>query len=246
MSMRPPTFGLVRWVARWTSTIRAPAATTECWRRRLTNPSCKSSVWTMRAASTWTLRPMTFPQKWRVSKSSGPRWWTGWSAGWLCKHPPASVSAWCACSVPDFRRTPGSGTRPGSQGRHPLWQALRPRLHIIAQLPHDLDRLADIRLAAGNDHGGCDRQQPGVELAVACVAFERKLHELRAPVLRIVDELNQPLGRQLIRQPLHALTAGGPHLGDLRHGERAKQREASHEAERAAAPTGDEPRLLAE
>src|SRR5262249_27002717 len=63
---------------------------------------------------------------------------------------------------------------------------------------------------------------------------------------RIVDELHEPLGRKLIRQPLHALTAGGAHLGDLRHGERTKQREASHEAERTAAPTGDEPCLLAE
>ena len=65
-------------------------------------------------------------------------------------------------------------------------------------------------------------------------------------MLRIVDEFDEPLGRKLIRQPLHALAAGGPHLGDLRHGERTKQREASHEAERTAAPTGDEPCLLAE
>src|SRR5262249_16900163 len=60
------------------------------------------------------------------------------------------------------------------------------------------------------------------------------------------DEFDKPLGRKLIRQPLHALTAGGSHPGDLRHGERTKQREASQEAERTAAPTGDEPCLLAE
>ena len=89
-------------------------------------------------------------------------------------------------------------------------------------------------------------KEPGVQLAVARVAFARKLHELRAPVLRIVDEFDEPLGRKLIRQPLHALAAGGPHLGDLRHGQRTKQREASHEAERTAAPAGDEPCLLAD
>lgn len=50
-------------------------------------------------------------------------------------------------------------------------------------------------------------------------------------MLRIVDEFDKSLGRKLIRQPLHALTAGGSDLGDLRHGQRTKQREASHEAE---------------
>jgi hypothetical protein len=30
------------------------------------------------------------------------------------------------------------------------------------------------------------------------------------------------LGRQLIRQPLHALVAGRAHLRDLRHGQRTK------------------------
>src|SRR5262249_51234234 len=64
------------------------------------------------------------------------------------------------------------------------------------------------------------------------------------PRVEYVDEM--PLGRKLIRQPLHALTAGGAHVGDLRHGEPPKQREAWHEAERTAAPTGDEPCLLAE
>src|SRR5262249_48212332 len=54
------------------------------------------------------------------------------------------------------------------------------------------------------------------------------------------------LGRKLIRQPLHALTAGGSHLRDLRHGQRTKQRKASHEAEGPAAPAGDEPCLLAQ
>src|SRR5215204_3740405 len=65
-------------------------------------------------------------------------------------------------------------------------------------------------------------------------------------MLRIVDEFHEPLGRKLVRQPLHALTAGGPHLGDLRHGERTEQHEASHKPERSAAPTRDEPCLLAE
>src|SRR5262249_54350963 len=86
----------------------------------------------------------------------------------------------------------------------------------------------------------------GAEFAVAHVALGRELHKLRAPVLRIVDEFDEPLGRKLIRQPLHALTTGGSRLSDLRHGERTKQREASHEAERTAAPTSDEPCLLAE
>jgi len=65
-------------------------------------------------------------------------------------------------------------------------------------------------------------------------------------VLRIVDELDEPLGCELIYQPLHTLTAGRSHLGDLRHGERTTQREASRETERAAAPAGDEPCFLTE
>jgi hypothetical protein len=64
-------------------------------------------------------------------------------------------------------------------------------------------------------------------------------------VLRIVDEFHESVGLELIRQPLHALTAGGPQLGDLRHCERTKQREASHEAEGAPTPAGDEPCFLA-
>jgi hypothetical protein len=52
--------------------------------------------------------------------------------------------------------------------------------------------------------------------------------------------------RKLIREPLHPLAARGPHLGDLRHGQRTKQCEASQEAERTAAPVRDQPCLLAD
>ena len=120
------------------------------------------------------------------------------------------------------------------------------RFHVVAQGPHDLDRLADIRFAERDTNSRCYRKKPSVEFAVARVTFGRRPHEFREPVLRIVDEFHEPLGNKLICQPLHALTAGGAHLGDLGHGQRTKQREASHEAERTAAPTGDEPRLLAE
>ena len=97
---------------------------------------------------------------------------------------------------------------------------LRPRFHIVAQLPHDLGRAADVRFAESGAHGGGDRHEPGVQLAVARVAFARQLHELRPPMLRIVDELDEPVGRKFIRQPLHPLAAGRPHLRDLRHGQR--------------------------
>src|SRR5713101_3987129 len=113
-------------------------------------------------------------------------------------------------------------------------------------MPHDLDRLADIHFAKSDNHGRSDRKELGVEHAVARVAFGRELHKFRAPVPRIFDESDVPRGRELIRQPLHALTASGAHLGDLRHTERTKQREASHETEGTAAPAGDEPCLLAD
>ena len=90
----------------------------------------------------------------------------------------------------------------GRAGRRTLRQPLRPRFHIIAQLPHDLGGLADVWFAESDAHGGCDRKEPGVELAVVRVAFARQLHKLRAPVLRIVDEFDEPLGRKLTRQPL--------------------------------------------
>src|SRR5262249_59465465 len=67
---------------------------------------------------------------------------------------------------------------------------------------------------------------------------------LRSPLPRFVDDLYKPLGRKLVRQPLHALAAGRPHLGDLWHGEGTEQRQTAHETERAGAPVGDQPCLL--
>jgi len=55
-------------------------------------------------------------------------------------------------------------------------------------------------------------------VTVAGITFRRQPDELRAPVLRIVDEIHEALGRELVRQALHALTAGGSHLGDPWHG----------------------------
>jgi hypothetical protein len=46
-------------------------------------------------------------------------------------------------------------------------------------------------------------------------------------------ELHEPLGRELVRQTLHPLAAGRPHLSDLRHDKGTEQRHAAHEAERA-------------
>jgi hypothetical protein len=63
---------------------------------------------------------------------------------------------------------------------------------------------------------------------------------------RVVDEFDEPLGRKFICQPLHPLATRGAHLGDLRHGQRTKEREASHEAKRTTTPAGDEPCLLAD
>src|SRR5215204_2352160 len=117
-------------------------------------------------------------------------------------------------------------------------------LYIVAQLPHDFGGPADVRFAEGDAQGGSDRQEAGVELAVARITFARKPHKVRAPVLRVVDEFDEPLGRKLIRQALHALAAGRPHLGDLGHGERTQQREASYEPEGTAAPAGDQSCLL--
>src|SRR5262249_28695387 len=87
---------------------------------------------------------------------------------------------------------------------------------------------------------------PGVRLALERLAFGRYLEKWRALVFRFLKEFVRPAGRKFIRKPLHALATGGRLPGDLRHGEWTKQREASHEAERTAAPTGDEPCLLAE
>src|SRR5262245_64745774 len=61
---------------------------------------------------------------------------------------------------------------------------------------------------------------------------------------RIIDELHEPLGRQLVRQTLHSLAAGWPHLSDLRHREGASERQAAHESERTAAPARYEPCTL--
>ena len=60
-----------------------------------------------------------------------------------------------------------------------------------------------------------------------------------------VDEFHESFGGKLIRQPLHALATSQSHLGDLRHGQRAKQRETSYDTKCTAAPTGDESCRLA-
>jgi protein-S-isoprenylcysteine O-methyltransferase Ste14 len=126
----------------------------------------------------------------------------------------------------------------------PLRRPLRPSFCVTAQLAHDLGSLADVGFAETDAHGRSDREQPRVELAVARATFACEPHKLRALVFRIVDEFHEPLGRKLIRKPLHALATRGTHLGDLRYGKRTRKRKASHEAERTAAPAGDEPRLL--
>src|SRR5262245_29884677 len=58
---------------------------------------------------------------------------------------------------------------------------------------------------------------------------------------RIIDELHEPLRRQLVRQTLHSPAAGRPHLSDLRHRKGANERQATHESERTAAPARYEP-----
>jgi hypothetical protein len=115
---------------------------------------------------------------------------------------------------------------------------------VSAQLPHGLRGSADVPFAEAATHDRCNRQEPGVELAVARVTFAGKPHQLGTPVLWVVGEFDKPVGRKLVRQPLHPLPAGGAHLGDLRHSERTKQREASHETECTAAPARDQAGFL--
>ena len=118
--------------------------------------------------------------------------------------------------------------------------------YLVAEPPHDLVGLADIPFTETDAQSRGGQLQLGVLFQVARFTFRRKLHKLRALVFWIVDEFHEPIRRKLTRQPLHALTARRPHLGDLRHGKRTKQREASQEAERATAPAGDEPCFLTE
>src|SRR5262245_13485983 len=54
-------------------------------------------------------------------------------------------------------------------------------------------------------------------------------------------KLHETLRRQLVRQTLHSLAAGRPHLSDLRHRKGANERQAAHESERTAAPARYEP-----
>jgi hypothetical protein len=53
---------------------------------------------------------------------------------------------------------------------------------LFTEPPHHLDGLTDVCFGETNAHRRGDRQEAGIELAVACVAFGRKLHKLRAPV----------------------------------------------------------------
>src|SRR5215469_2246660 len=97
-------------------------------------------------------------------------------------------------------------------------------LRLIAEPPHDLGGLTDVCLAQFVAHRRSNHQKPRVQLAVTRIALASKAHQFRSPMPRIVDELHEPLGRQLIRQPLHALAARRTHLGDLRDGEGANHR----------------------
>src|SRR5215472_263390 len=97
-------------------------------------------------------------------------------------------------------------------------------LRLIAEPPHDLGGLTDVCLAQFVAHSRSNHQKPRVQLAVTRIALASKAHQFRSPMPRIVNELHEPLGRQLIRQPLHALAACRTHLGDLRDGEGANHR----------------------
>jgi hypothetical protein len=59
---------------------------------------------------------------------------------------------------------------------------------------------------------------------IARIPLVSEAHQLGAPMPWVVDQIHEPLGCELIRQPLHALAAGRPHLCDLRHGERTDER----------------------
>ena len=72
---------------------------------------------------------------------------------------------------------------------------------------------------------------------VSRTSFERRC-------FRIVDEFDESLRLQLVGQSLHALTARRSHAGNLRDGERTQEGKAPQEAERAAAPTGDQAGFL--
>src|SRR4030095_17156328 len=76
---------------------------------------------------------------------------------------------------------------------------LRLRFRIITQPPHDFAGLPDIRLTESGAHGRSDHQEAVVQLAVAHVAFGGQLHKLRAPVLRVVDECDEPVSRKFVR-----------------------------------------------
>ena len=125
-----------------------------------------------------------------------------------------------------------------------LRRSLRARVHLIAQTLHDLPGSPDVSFAETDAQGGCDCKKASVQVAVAPLALCRELHQLRTQVFRIVDEVHEPFGRKLVRQPLHALAAGRSHLRDLRHGQGTKPREAPHDAKRTAASAGDPPGFL--
>jgi hypothetical protein len=78
--------------------------------------------------------------------------------------------------------------------RRKLGPPVQSRFQIIAQLPHVLAGLANIRFAESDAHLRGDHQKPGIQLAVARIAFPRQLHQLRAPVLWIVDEFDESFG----------------------------------------------------
>src|SRR5262249_5132422 len=114
-------------------------------------------------------------------------------------------------------------------------------LRLIAELPRDLNGLTDVRFAQIGAHRRRDRQEPGAQFTVVRITLASEAHEFRSTMLRIIDELHKPLGRQLVRQTLHPLAASRSHLSDLRHGNGANERQAAHESKRTAAPVGYEP-----
>ena len=100
-----------------------------------------------------------------------------------------------------------------------------------AKLTHPLDTVVGRTKVALHRMNFADHEPAAVIEGTSHIfltdAFRREAHQLRSTMLRIVDELHQPLGRKLVRQPLHPLAAGRSHSCDLRHGEWTDHRQAA-------------------
>jgi hypothetical protein len=100
----------------------------------------------------------------------------------------------------------------------------------LRELPHHCERAFKRTVVDPLGEPLARRGDAELDRVVERLTFPREAHEARAPVGRIVEELDQSLGCELVSHLLDVLSRDGTRTRELRHGLRALEAERAQEA----------------